>query len=244
MTYANIEPSPPCQIPQQSGSHEYRPIDHYTQPTGECPAGTSAAGGACPSPARQAMDEYARYFEINQNADLDHHAASDGDDDVHVDPILECNREFYLDENTEASNERFPTPPGFFTNIDGNDDSICSRDIIVRGPMWNSSKVELRQGMLFSDKHALKYAVKLYHVRSNREYVVVDSRKNAWVLKCKHDCPWRMRATQKKKSIFFEITQYPVLSHNCIYERGNRDHCNLNARFIAQVLKNQIAVSF
>ena len=34
-TYANIEPSPPCQIPQQSGFHEYCPIEHYTQPTGD-----------------------------------------------------------------------------------------------------------------------------------------------------------------------------------------------------------------
>ena len=63
---------------------------------GECPAGTSATGGVYPSSACLAMEEYVRYYEVNEHVELD--AFVDPfDADENIDPKLECDKDVYLD---------------------------------------------------------------------------------------------------------------------------------------------------
>ena len=69
----------------------------------------------------------------------------------------------------------------------GGDATITSRDLYSLGNVWTPETVEFKKGMIFKDKESVKYAVKMYNVKKNKQYVVVETGKKVWDVRCKHD---------------------------------------------------------
>lgn len=108
-------------------------------------------------------------------------------------------------------------PVPFLTDLEGNEGcEVTSRDSYRTFPMWDYDKVELTKSMTFKDKLQLQEAVKFYHTKNDREYVVVETNPRLWVVKCKNGCTWRLRASKKGLTGGFQITQYNG-NHHCVY---------------------------
>ncbi|KAK9120028.1 hypothetical protein Scep_018121 [Stephania cephalantha] len=101
--------------------------------------------------------------------------------------------------------------------------------------VWGKSK-ELCKGLKFDSKQDLQYAVKQYSISRHQEYVVTESERALWVVRCKRSnegCQWRLRACKRKKNQLFEITQYDG-PHTCVSSGTLQDHSQLDSNIIAQ----------
>ena len=90
--------------------------------------------------------------------------------------------------------------------------------------------------MVFRDKQQLQEAVKFYHTKHDREYVVVETNPKLWVVKCKNGCTWRLRASKSNDEHgYFKITKYNG-DHHCMYPHTSQDHVNLDMNVIAKMI--------
>ena len=103
--------------------------------------------------------------------------------------------------------------------------------------------VEFEKGMIFKDKDSVKYAVKMYNVKKRKQYVVVETSKKVWDVRCKHECSWRFRESKKEKHGFFEVKTY-LGPHHCVFARLQRDHCNIDTDLITTVILDSIKVNY
>ena len=107
----------------------------------------------------------------------------------------------------------------FFHKIDHwGTDFIIDRDIIYRDPRWDPEIEKLARDMAFKDKEALIYAVNLYHIKKNQEFVVKEGQDSAWKAARKHGCSWKLCGSEKKMHNFVKIMKY-VRMHNYVYAR-------------------------
>ncbi|KAH7855985.1 hypothetical protein Vadar_031281 [Vaccinium darrowii] len=119
-----------------------------------------------------------RWPDENSDEDVDALFASNEDNfDDNEDVGEEVPTKFGCIEVGDDLNPAIRIP--YYSNINlGNDGSVVDWDIVNRGPLWDASTMKLEQGMVFKDKIQLQHAVIAYHVKMNRQYTVVDSRKN------------------------------------------------------------------
>lgn len=69
---------------------------------------------------------------------------------------------------------------------------------------WQSGE-ELYVGMHFDTKHAVQLALKLYTMKIQQSYRVIESNPTIFTVRCPNStedspCPWRMRAMLSKKN--------------------------------------------
>ncbi|GJT19959.1 DNA-binding WRKY transcription factor [Tanacetum coccineum] len=84
----------------------------------------------------------------------------------------------------------------------------------------------------FKDKEELIKAIKLYSIRKNKQYEVVETCLTIWKIRRRLSsqcgCKWKLRACKRKRSGYFEITQYTG-PHTCLHNKITQDHPNLDA---------------
>ncbi|KAJ7952928.1 Transposon protein, putative, Mutator sub-class [Quillaja saponaria] len=167
----------------------------------------------------------------------------DGEDipDLNVDPHF--NIEVDDDDIIEAPEEDLfaeYVPNPFYTdvNIAG---ARAVNPVIVPNAQWELHN-EFYNGMLFSTKAELKNTIKYWHIMNHVAFVVVESKKDTWDIRCKlHEqgCKWRLRGHFSKKFEKFQITKLDV-AHSCVYSGMTQDHYNLDKGIIAEYIKNTI----
>ncbi|HET9412223.1 MAG TPA: PMZ-type zinc finger domain-containing protein [Candidatus Saccharimonadales bacterium] len=101
----------------------------------------------------------------------------------------------------------------------------------------------LAVGRKFADKEALVRVVQEYNINENRPYKTTNSSKTMYVAECEQAplCKWRLYADSKDK-ISFIIKTNPY-QHSCEAIIGRRDHRQLTAKFLANVLYNAVAAN-
>jgi len=101
---------------------------------------------------------------------------------------------------------------------------------------------DLRIGTVFPTKNEFKRAVKMFSIRSGRDYTVFKSGAKAeeyrctHYLKAPHECPWRIRAAVLKDTSHWTVTRLGN-SHTCVVPRPEhdkkKDHRKLDSDIIA-----------
>ncbi|CAH1419903.1 unnamed protein product [Lactuca virosa] len=95
----------------------------------------------------------------------------------------------------------------------------------------------------FKDKEELIRAIKLYSIRTHKQFEVVETRLTLWTIRCKlhlqSGCKWQVRAIKRKRSVYFEITKYTG-PHTCLHNNISQDHPNLDGSLISQETKHLI----
>ena len=118
---------------------------------------------------------------------------------------------------------------------------MADKDLIAHTGLWNKL-VELFKVLRFEGKVYLQYVVKRYSICRNQHLIVIESKPNMWVVKCKkwsEGCNWRLRACCRKFHGLFEITKY-IGPHTCVYPKLSQDHSQLDSTFIAREVQNVV----
>ncbi|KAJ7974396.1 Transposon protein, putative, Mutator sub-class [Quillaja saponaria] len=167
----------------------------------------------------------------------------DGEDilDLNVDPHF--NIEVDDDDIIEAPEEDLfaeYVPNPFYTdvNIAG---ARAVNPVIVPNAQWELHN-EFYNGMLFSTKAELKNTIKYWHIMNHVAFIVVESKKDTWDIRCKlHEqrCKWRLRGHFSKRFEKFQITKLDA-AHSYVYSGMTQDHYNLDKGIIAEYIKNTI----
>nr|KAJ0213022.1 hypothetical protein LSAT_V11C400186050 [Lactuca sativa] len=85
---------------------------------------------------------------------------------------------------------------------------------------------------------------------THRQFEVIESRPTIWTLRGKlylqSGCKWKLHASKRKRSGYFEITMY-TSPHTCLHYKLSQDHLNLDASLIAMetrhLIKEQPSIS-
>ena len=102
------------------------------------------------------------------------------------------------------------------------------------------SSGEFVVGQVFSSKFDFQKATNIYSIKANQEFVIVASSKKLLVLRCKKaeecQCPWNIRAMVVKDTYLLVIKKYKG-SHTCVNPCLNRDHHQLDSKFVVAHIK-------
>nr|KAJ0206620.1 hypothetical protein LSAT_V11C500279080 [Lactuca sativa] len=139
--------------------------------------------------------------------------------------------------------------PSNFTSLEGIDVANVDNWTVSHSESKNHLTEELGENS-FKNKDELIRAIKLYTIRKHRQYEVVETCPTIWKIRCKlcsqTGCKWQLRACKRKRSEYFEITQY-IGPHTCSQYKITQDHPNLDASLIAQetehLIKEQPSIS-
>uniref|UniRef100_A0A2N9G675 SWIM-type domain-containing protein n=1 Tax=Fagus sylvatica TaxID=28930 RepID=A0A2N9G675_FAGSY len=119
---------------------------------------------------------------------------------------------------------------------DDYEDSDC--ELIVNG-CDNSKEMEFRKGLIFSNKADVQYAAKIYSIERNQRYKMYESNLTQWGINCTNACSWKLRACQRKKHGFWEITKYSG-PHTCTNIDVSKDGKMLDSNLIEREILNQV----
>uniref|UniRef100_A0A2N9H0X3 Transposase MuDR plant domain-containing protein n=1 Tax=Fagus sylvatica TaxID=28930 RepID=A0A2N9H0X3_FAGSY len=117
---------------------------------------------------------------------------------------------------------------------DDYEDSDC--ELIVNGC---DNEMEFRKGLIFSNKADVQYAAKIYSIERNQRYKVYESNLTQWGINCTNGCSWKLRACQRKKHGFWEITKYSG-PHTCTNIDVSKDGKMLDSNLIEREILNQV----
>ncbi|XP_052622318.1 uncharacterized protein LOC111914254 [Lactuca sativa] len=165
---------------------------------------------------------------------------------MNIDNELELN-ENLEDEIGEENDEEAPFDnnvevPSTFTNMEGTNLNIDDNRIGLQSTSKNDFTRELGKDS-FKDKEELVRAIKIHCIRAHREFEVIDSHPTILTLRCKlylqYGCKWKLHASKRKRSGYFEITTYIGL-HACLHYKLSQDHPNLDASLIAMETRHLI----
>ncbi|KAG8382511.1 hypothetical protein BUALT_Bualt05G0084900 [Buddleja alternifolia] len=174
---------------------------------------------------------------VRENTEINNSLRDEDDDEDTREGIIEEDACDITDQEEHMTYEEAAAPE--FTKI-----NLVSNVVVdVLAPSQKNTPqsgddVELYAGQRFNTKDELQNAVKSYSIRVHQQYVVTNSSPNFWVLKCKQapQCPWRLRASIRHGTSFFEIKKYSG-PHTCVSPIINRDHVQLDSSFIANQIK-------
>ena len=137
--------------------------------------------------------------------------------------------------SSSHSEALYEAPSLSFTNLEGVDNGKVSNWSLQPNGNRYTSDQELCRGLIFKDKEEVIRAVKLYYIKKNQQFEVVESCPTIWRLKCKKylesGCGWKLRACKRSTHGLFEITQYNG-PHSCLHSKLSQDHPNINASLI------------
>ncbi|CAH1444414.1 unnamed protein product [Lactuca virosa] len=166
--------------------------------------------------------------------------------------MMNINNENELHENLEdeigeENDEEAPFDnnvevPSTFTNMEGTNLNIDDNWIVSQSTSKNDFIRELGKDS-FKDKEELVRAIKIHCIRTHRQFEVIDSRPTILTLRCKlylqSGCKWKLHASKRKRSGYFEITTYTG-PHTCLHYKLSQDHPNLDASLIAMETRHLI----
>ncbi|XP_023766923.1 uncharacterized protein LOC111915503 [Lactuca sativa] len=169
------------------------------------------------------------------------------DNDVELNEILED--EIGDEDDDEASFDNNVELPSTFTNMEGTNLTINENWSMTQSMSKNDFTRELGKDS-FKDKEELVRAIKIHSIRTHRQFEVIESRPTIWTLRCKlylqSGCKWKLHASKRKRSGYFEITTYTG-PHTCLHSKLSLDYPNLNATLIAMetrhLIKEQPSIS-
>nr|KAJ0225087.1 hypothetical protein LSAT_V11C100021310 [Lactuca sativa] len=154
------------------------------------------------------------------------------------------------DENDEeAPFDNNAQVPSTFTNMEGTNLNIDDNWIVSQSTSKNDFTRELGKDS-FKDKEELVRAIKIHCIKTHRQFKVIESRPTIWTLRCKlylqSGCKWKLHASKRKCSGYFEIITYTV-PHTCLHYKLSQDRLNLDASLIAMetryLIKAQPSIS-
>lgn len=135
---------------------------------------------------------------------------------------------------------------------DANGAALVDQEDTVQIDMWSASENQIRLRMRFESKAQLKKAITMWSLSQNREFKVVESRRNTWAAKCKmeldgenyHDssvaqCNWCVRAVLKTTHKMWQITKW-VNGHNCLGFTNGNNNRNLTSAFVASYILHSV----
>ncbi|KAM3324225.1 hypothetical protein P3S67_005376 [Capsicum chacoense] len=92
---------------------------------------------------------------------------------------------------SEIQNHDIP----YFTTLENEEDifiSTCESEMDCCSVWSDDGKKDLKKGMCFSSKDKLKWAVTIWSLHKNKEFIVVTSSKKLWIVRCRNlsDLMW------------------------------------------------------
>ncbi|CAI9297141.1 unnamed protein product [Lactuca saligna] len=166
--------------------------------------------------------------------------------------MMNINNETELHENLEdeigeENDEEAPFDnnvevPSTFTNMEGTNLNIDDNWTVSQSTSKNDFIQEMRKDS-FKDKEELVRAMKIHCIRTHKQFEVINSRPTIFTLRCKlylqSSCKWKLHASKRKRSGYFEITTYTG-PHTCLHYKLSQDHPNLDASLIAMETRHLI----
>ena len=135
----------------------------------------------------------------------------------------------------------YEAPNLSFTNLERVDNRKVSKWSLQPNGNRYTSDQELCRELIFKNKEEVIRAVKLYSIRRNQQYEVVESCPIIWRLRCKKylesGCGWKLRACKRSTYGLFEITQYNG-PHSCLHSELSQDHPHIDASLIANEVQH------
>lgn len=124
------------------------------------------------------------------------------------------------------------------------DPCFTAEDIAYPNTAYTSSLIgscgEIYLGQTFEDKVDLKAKAHVFAMKNNFEFMVKQSSKGMWYIKCKDvNCRWRLRGKKLVRSDMFEITAY-VSEHTCSTDLRQKDHRQAAPWVVARLIKNNL----
>jgi hypothetical protein len=124
--------------------------------------------------------------------------------------ISDCDTDLDDDIQAQHSTPHIPImeapSPSFIANTWDNISVPCG-GVVTPLSGW-SKEMEFSKWLIFSNKAEMKYAAKIYSININQRYKVYESNLTQWVIYCTNECSWKLRACQRKKHGFWEITKH------------------------------------
>uniref|UniRef100_A0A2N9GUX0 SWIM-type domain-containing protein n=1 Tax=Fagus sylvatica TaxID=28930 RepID=A0A2N9GUX0_FAGSY len=151
-----------------------------------------------------------------------------------------------VDDDIQAqdSTHHIPTmeapSPSFIANTWDNI-NVPYDDVVTPLYTW-SKEMEFRKGLIFRDKAEVQYAAKIYSIERNQRYKVYESNVTQWGIICTNECSWKLRACQRKKHGFWEITKYNG-PHTCTNIDVSKDGKMLDSNLIEREILNQVVAN-
>uniref|UniRef100_A0A2N9HNX1 MULE transposase domain-containing protein n=1 Tax=Fagus sylvatica TaxID=28930 RepID=A0A2N9HNX1_FAGSY len=170
-------------------------------------------------------------------------------DDVHDDYedelceliINDCDSHEDDDIHAQHSTPCIPTmeapSPSFIANTWDNISVPCD-DMVTPLSSWDK-ELEFRKGLIFSNKAEVQHAVKIYSIKRNQRYKVYESNLTQWAVYCTNECSWKLRACQRKKHGFWEITKY-YGPHTCTNLDVSKDGKMLDSNLIEREIHHLV----
>jgi len=100
----------------------------------------------------------------------------------------------------------------------------------------------LEECMCFPSKDVTVSAIKQYHIDQGFKFVVIESKKNRYVVWCinyGNDCHWQLRASFSKVRQQWEIKKIEA-PHTCLSTTLSQDHINFDSSKIAAIIVNLV----
>ena len=104
-----------------------------------------------------------------------------------------------------------------------------------------SKEMEFRKGLIFNNKAEVKYSANIYSIDRNQIYKVYKSNLTQWAINCTNACSWKLRACQRKKHGFWEITKYNG-PHTCTNIDVSKNVKMLDSNLIEREIHNLVVV--
>lgn len=135
-----------------------------------------------------------------------------------------------------------PRGLAYFTDL-GNitDGASTDEDDSTSIPIYNEDNRNIRLHMRFESKQQLVRAIRMWSINQNREFKVVESKRDTWVAKCKSsfdgtsttECDWSVRALRKKTHKLWQISRW-VSDHACLGTLSGNNSTSLTSSVIAR----------
>ncbi|KAJ7972016.1 Transposon protein, putative, Mutator sub-class [Quillaja saponaria] len=186
-------------------------------------------------PASTELDPQAPVFDDPHTGEFPQLAGDDDDPKINIDSEY-CDDPEFTEE--DVCNECVPDQ--IFTEINIVEAVVTDDDHVARGQRFLHE--DFYKGQIFGTKADIMKTVKYWHIEKHVAFIVVESNRSVWDIKCKvHDqgCKWRLRASKSKRHGLFKVTKL-VTPHTCVYHGLSQDHYNLNKGLIVELIKNKI----
>ncbi|CAL0315458.1 unnamed protein product [Lupinus luteus] len=163
---------------------------------------------------------------------------SDFSDEDEIEFCGEEEEDVEVDSNEGDGNVTYANPSSFFrvTDSEGGRDYRPGSSSVM-------NENDLVVGKQFESKEATVDAIKQFHIRNSFDYVVVESRPDRYVCRCKQfgaGCEWRIRASLNVKRGAWKIKKMNG-GHSCVSTIVSQDHTKLNSSFISNCIINLIS---
>jgi len=183
--------------------------------------------------------------EALQDEELQHEASSESDEDEHQNR----NEEEYIWRNIMSGTQPQPPqhavpiraaycPPLHMRNVD-----VDAYDALPNGDDWDTNipvNGAIKAGMTFHSKEDCLHAIKLFHIGQSRDYDVIHSDPNRYVIQCTLEtCQFKLRASFRKRSGKWKIGTM-MGPHSCTSTLLSQDHRKLNYKLISQSIKTLV----